>query len=162
MKKCSVVLLVLMVFGMFLNINAQLLTKKALSLELAKKTALAAETEAAKYKWTMVIAIVDDGGNLIYLEKMNGTQIGSIEVAIQKAKTAISFKRPTKVFEDMVQTNGRNVILSLPGATPIEGGLPLIVDGAYIGAIGVSGGKSTEDGVAAKAGVDALNALSVQ
>jgi glc operon protein GlcG len=161
MKKFGIVLL-LLIFGLCSNGGAQLLTKKALSLEAAKKIALAAETEAVKNKWTMVITVVDDGGNLLYLEKMDGTQIGSVEVAIQKAKTAISFKRSTKVFEDMVQTNGRNVILSLPGATPIEGGLPLIVDGAYLGAIGVSGGKSTEDAVAAKAGADALNTLSVQ
>jgi uncharacterized protein GlcG (DUF336 family) len=130
-------------------------TKKALTLEAAKKIAASAEAEALKNKWTMVIAIVDDGGNLVYLEKIDNTQIGSIEVAIQKAKTSISFKRPTKAFEEKV-LGGRNVILSLPGAVPIEGGLPIIVDGQYIGAIGVSGGTSEQDGIVAKAALDAF------
>ena len=135
--------------------HAQLGTKKALTLDIAKKLALAAEAEAAKHTWTMVIVIVDDGGNLVYLEKIDNTQIGSIDVAIQKAKTAIAFKRPTKSFEERV-LGGRTTILGLPGAVPIEGGLPLIVDGQYIGAIGVSGGASDQDGVVAKAGADAL------
>lgn len=137
--------------------QAQLATKKALTLEVVKRLAAIAEAEALKNKWTMVIAIVDDGGNLMYLEKIDNTQIGSIEVAIQKAKTAISFKRPTKSFEDKV-LGGRTVILSMPNVIAIEGGLPLIIDGQYIGAIGVSGGTSDQDGVVAKAVVDAFNA----
>ena len=135
--------------------RAQIATKPTVSLELAKKIAAKAEVEAAKNKWTMVIVIVDDGGNLVYLEKMDGTQIGSIEVAQGKAVTALKFKRPTKAFEDAV-AGGRNAILSLPGAVLIEGGIPLVVDGAYIGAIGVSGMKSNEDGIVAAAGVAAL------
>jgi uncharacterized protein GlcG (DUF336 family) len=135
--------------------KAQLADKKALTLEAAKQIAAAAEKEAAGSKLTMVIAILDDGGNLIYLERMNETQIGSIEVAQQKARSAVSFKRPTKVFEDAV-VGGRNAILKLPGAMPVEGGLPLTVDGKIIGAIGCSGGTSQQDGVVAKAGVDAL------
>lgn len=137
----------------------QLLTKKALSLDVAKKIAAVAEAEAAKNKWTMVITIVDDSGNLIYLEKMDGTQIGSIDVAIQKAKTAIRFKRPTRAFEDAVLKDGRSVIMTLPEVVAVEGGLPLVVDGVPIGAIGVSGMSSAQDGVAAKAGVDALAQL---
>jgi glc operon protein GlcG len=137
--------------------ECQLATKKALTLEAARKVAAAAETEAVKNHWTMVITVVDDGGNLILLEKMDGTQIGSIELAVQKAKTAISFKRPTKAFEEMV-LGGRTSILGLQNAIPIEGGLPLIVDGRYIGAIGVSGGSSEQDGIVAKAGSDALPA----
>jgi glc operon protein GlcG len=135
--------------------TAQLADKKALTLEAAKLIAAAAEKEAAGSKLTMVIAILDDGGNLIYLERMNETQIGSIEVAQQKARSAVSFKRPTKVFEDAV-VGGRNAILKLPGAMPVEGGLPLTVDGKIIGAIGCSGGTSQQDGVVAKAGADAL------
>jgi glc operon protein GlcG len=135
--------------------TAQLVDKKALTLEAAKQIAAAAEKEAAGSKLTMVIAILDDGGNLIYLERMNETQIGSIEVAQQKARSAVSFKRPTKVFEDAV-VGGRNAILKLPGAIPVEGGLPLTVDGKIIGAIGCSGGTSQQDGVVAKAGADAL------
>jgi glc operon protein GlcG len=135
----------------------QLATKKAITLELAKKIAAAAEAEAKKNNWTVVVSVVDDGANLVYLGRMDNTQIGSIEVSIQKARTAISFKRPTKAFDDMV-TGGRNAILSLPGAVPIEGGLPLIVDGQFIGAIGVSGATSQQDGVVAKSGADALQA----
>jgi uncharacterized protein GlcG (DUF336 family) len=134
--------------------DAQIVTKKALTLDAAKKIALAAETEALKNNWTMVIAIVDDGGNLMYLEKIDNTQIGSIEVAIQKAKTAILFKRPTKAFEDKVIKDGRTAILSLPNAITIEGGLPIVIDGQYIGAIGISGGSSDQDGVVAKAAID--------
>jgi glc operon protein GlcG len=134
---------------------AQLAQKKALTLEAAKQIAAAAEKEAADNKWTMVIAIMDDGGNLLYLERMDGTQIGSIEVATQKARSAIMFKRPTKVFEDGV-AGGRTALLRLPGAIPVEGGLPLTVDGAIIGSIGASGGMSNQDGMVAKAGVDAL------
>jgi glc operon protein GlcG len=136
--------------------SAQLMDKKGLTLEAAKKVAAAAEEEALKNKWTVVIAIVDDGGALIYLQRLDETQIGSIEVAIQKAKTAVSFKRPTKALEDAVITGGRTVVLSLPGALPIEGGLPLTVEGKLIGAIGVSGVTAQQDGQIAKAGMDAL------
>ena len=133
----------------------QLATKKAITLELAKKIAAAAEAEARKNNWTVVVSVVDDGANLVYLGRMDNTQIGSIEVSIQKARTAISFKRPSKAFEDMV-AGGRSAILGLPGVVPIEGGLPLIVDGQMVGAIGVSGATSQQDGVVAKAGADAL------
>ena len=136
---------------------AQLADKKALTLELAKQMALAAEKEASGNKWTMVIAVLDDGGNLLYLERMDETQIGSIEVAIQKARSALAFKRPTKAFEDAV-AGGRVAVLKLPGAMPIEGGVPILVDGKVIGAIGVSGGTSQQDGLVAKAGADALAA----
>jgi glc operon protein GlcG len=135
---------------------AQLMDKKGLTLEAAKKVAAAAEEEAVKNKWTVVIAIVDEGGSLVYLQRLDETQIGSIEVAVQKAKTAVSFKRPTKALEDAVITGGRTVVLSLPGALPIEGGLPLLVDGKVIGAVGVSGVTAQQDGQIAKAGVDAL------
>ena len=138
-----------------LPLRAQTLTKPTVSLELAKKIAARAHAEAAKSKLTVVIAIVDDGGSLIYLERMDGTQLGSIVVAQEKATTALKFKRPSKAFEDMV-AGGRNAVLSLPGVVAIEGGLPLVVDGAFIGAIGISGAKSSEDGVIAQAGVNAV------
>jgi glc operon protein GlcG len=131
---------------------AQLATKKALTLEAAKQIAAAAEAEAKKNNWTMVIAVMDDGGHLIYLERMDGTQIGSVEVAQEKAATAIRFKRPTKSLEDNV-AGGRQVILKLPGATPIEGGLPIAIGNEIIGAIGVSGGTSPQDGQVAAAGL---------
>ena len=134
---------------------AQLATKQTLTLEVAKQMAAAAAQHAAKNKWTMVIAIVDDGGNLMYLEKMDETQIGSIEVAQAKARTAIRYKRPTKALEDAV-AGGRQVVMTLPGATPVEGGMPITVDGKIIGAIGLSGMASNQDGECAKAALDAL------
>ena len=137
----------------------QLATKKVVTLELAKSIAAAAEGEARTNNWTVVVAVVDDGANLIYLERMDNTQIGSIEVAIQKARTAISFKRPSKVFEDMI-AGGRTAALGLPGVVPIEGGLPLLVDGQVIGAIGVSGATSQQDGVVAKAGAAIMESLA--
>jgi len=150
----STILLVLIVASLS---SAQLTTKKSLTLAAAKKLAAIAESEAMKNKWTMVIVIVDDGGNLMYLERMDNTQIGSIEVAIQKAKTAISFKRPTKSFEERALA-GRNVLLALPGAVPIEGGIPIVIEDQYLGAIGVSGGSSEQDGLVAKAALDAFTA----
>ena len=134
-------------------LHAQSGSKKILTLESAKKIAAVAEAEAIKNKWTMVITIVDDGGQLLYLERMDNTQLGRIEVAIQKAKTAIFFKRPTKAYEDLV-AQGKSDILGIPGVIPIEGGLPLVIDGQYVGAIGVSGGTRQQDGVVAKAAVD--------
>jgi uncharacterized protein GlcG (DUF336 family) len=132
--------------------NAQLATKKALTLDAAKQIAAAAEAEARKNNWTMVISIVDDGGHLIFLERMDGTQIGSVEVSQEKAATAVRFKRPTKALEDTV-ASGRQAILKLPGATPIEGGLPIMAGNELIGAIGVSGGTSPQDGQVAAAGL---------
>jgi glc operon protein GlcG len=159
--KRFIILVTVFVFSLWLlvpfAVKAQLVSKKALTLEAAKELASVAEAEALKNKWTMVIAIVDDGGNLVFLERMDNTQIGSIEVAIQKAKTAISFKRPTKAYEDLV-AQGKTDILGVPGVIPIEGGLPLVVDGQYIGAIGVSGGTRQQDGIVAKAAVDAFPA----
>lgn len=145
--------------GMFLAASfgalGQTVEKKVLSLEGARKAAAAAEVEARKNNWNVVIAVVDDGGHLLYLQRMDGTQTGSVQVAIDKARTAQSFKRPTKVFEDAI-AGGRNALLGLHGALPLEGGLPILVGGQLVGAIGVSGVKSTEDGQIAKAGVDAL------
>ena len=150
------------VLGLAAGVRAQKLAdKKALTLAVAKQIAAASEAEAAKNKFTMVIVIVDEGGNLICLEKMDETQIGSIEVAQAKAHTAIAFKRPTKVFQDGV-TGGNNSILKLPGVVATEGGIPLVVDGKIIGAIGVSGGTSAQDGTVAQAGVDALPKILTQ
>ena len=128
-----------------------------LTLEDALRITLAARRAATENNWNVVIAVVDDGGHLISLQRMDGTQKGSVRVAEQKARTAIMFKRPTKAFEDMV-LQGRPVMMTLPDAICLEGGLPLIRDGAFLGAIGVSGLKSSEDGVVAAAGASALDA----
>ncbi len=151
-------LLTLSVFALCLPLCAQLATKKSLTLEVAKKIAAAAEVEARKNNWTVVISVVDDGANLVYLEKIDGTQIGSIDIAQMKARTAIRMKRPTKVLEDAV-LGGRNTVLKLPDVLPVEGGLPLVVDGQMIGAIGVSGVTSAQDGQIAAAGVKALEGI---
>lgn len=136
--------------------SAQFLETKTLSLAAAKKMAAAAETEAAKNKWTMVIAVLDDGGHLIYLEHMDGAQIGSIEVAQGKARTAVRFRRPSKDFEDAVTANHLGVI-TLGDITAIRGGLPVMLDGKAVGAIGVSGGDAEQDEQCAEAGLAALH-----
>ncbi len=137
---------------------AQLESKKALTLAGAKQIVAAAEAEATSNKFAMVITVLDDGGNLIYQERMDDAQLASIQISMGKAHTALAFKRPTKAMEDAV-AGGRNAMLSLPGAVLVEGGLPLVVDGKVIGAIGVSGGTSQQDGQVAKAGVDAFAKL---
>ena len=129
----------------------------SINLDTAKKVAASAITEARKNNWTMAVAILDTGGHLVYFEKMDGTQTGSVRVAIGKGRSAVLFKRPTKAFQDMVAGGGEGVrMLRLEGAVPIDGGLPLFMDGTIVGAIGVSGGTSQQDGVVAKAGADTL------
>jgi glc operon protein GlcG len=124
-----------------------------ISLEEAKKPAAAALVEAAKNKWTMAVAIVDPGGNLVYYQKMDNTQLASANVAIDKARTAAMYKRPTKEFQDSLAAGGAGLrILKLRGATAVEGGIPLLVDGKIIGAIGVSGDTSAHDNQCAMAG----------
>lgn len=139
------------------GVQAQMVEKKALSLAAAKSIAAAAEAEALKNKWNVVIVVVDEGGQLLYLQRMDGTQYGSVDVAIKKARTSSAFKRPTKVFEDAI-AGGRNAIIALEGALPLEGGLPLTYQGQIVGAIGVSGVTSQQDGQIAKAGVESLAA----
>ena len=125
--------------------------KPALSLADAKAVANAARAKAEENNWNVVIAIVDEGGHLMLLERMDYTQLGSIEVAQEKARTAYLFRRPTKKLEEAV-LGGRTIMLGLPHATPIEGGVPLMNKGEMIGAIGVSGVQSSQDGLIAEAG----------
>jgi glc operon protein GlcG len=136
------------------SLGAQIATRKVLTLEAAKKIAAAAEAEARKNNWNVVIAIVDDGGNLMYLQRLDGTQIASIEIAPFKARGAIGFKRSTKVLADSL-AGGATYLLKVPWAAPLEGGVPLVVDGEILGAIGVSGVTSQQDGVVATAGAAA-------
>jgi uncharacterized protein GlcG (DUF336 family) len=133
----------------------QLTEKRCLTLDAAKKIAARAEQEAIQNQWPVVIAIVDDGGHLLYLARLDDTQVGSVEVAIQKARCALAFKRPTKVWEEAV-ASGRTAVVALPGVIPIEGGVPLTHDGRVIGAIGVSGVRSAQDGQIAQAGAHVL------
>jgi glc operon protein GlcG len=129
--------------------------KLTLTLDDAKKITAAAESEARRNNWPVVIAIVDDGAHLIHLLRLDNTQFGSIDVAMQKARAAIAFRRPTKVWEEHI-SDGRMRYLGLPGTLPIEGGLPITANGQFIGAIGVSGVRSHEDAQIAQAGLDAL------
>lgn len=137
--------------------QVELPATRTLTLEAAQRLAASVRGLAQKNGWKMVTAVVDAGGHLITLERMDDAQTGSIEVAIQKAKTAIAFKRSTKTFEERTLA-GRNVLLGLPGVIPIEGGLPIVVNGQFLGAIGVSGGSSEQDGIAAQAAVDGFKA----
>jgi len=133
-------------------VRAQLAEKKVLTLEVAEKVAAAAEAEAKKRNATVVIVVVDDGGYPLIVKRLDDTQVASVEVGIGKARTAAIFRRPSKVFEDQVK-NGRVAAVALPGATPLQGGLPLIYEGKVIGAIGVSGNTPQEDEDIAMAGV---------
>lgn len=126
-----------------------------LTIDDAKRIAAAALAEASRGGWNVVVAVVDEGGHLVYLERMDGTQKASSIIAVEKARTAILFKRPSAALEKAVQ-DGRIVMTTLPGATPIEGGVPLVHDGHFIGAIGVSGVQSHQDGQIAAAGAGAL------
>src|SRR5208283_2820373 len=113
--------------------------------------------EARKNNWNMAVAVVDPSGNLVYYEKMDNTQLGSAKVSVNKARSAALFKRPTKAFQDALAGGGAGLrILGLEGAVPVEGGVPLIIDGKIIGAIGLSGDLSEHDAQCAKAGADAL------
>ncbi len=125
-----------------------------ISIEDARRVVAAAMAEATRQNLPMAIAVVDSGGHLVAFERGDSTQLGSIRVAQEKARTAVEFRRPTKTWEDGV-AGGRNAILGL-GVMPIEGGIPLIRDGRIIGAIGVSGGTAQQDGVIAQAGGAAL------
>ena len=129
----------------------------SINADAAKKLAAAAVAEARKNNWAMAVAVVDTAGFLVYFERMQDTQLGSVDIAIEKAKSAALFRRPTKAFQDTLAAGGEGLrILRLTGAMPVEGGIPLIVDGKLVGALGASGGSSDQDGRTATAGVAAL------
>lgn len=129
----------------------------SISVEDAKKAAALSLAEAKKNNWAVAVAVVDPSGNLVYYEKMDNTQLGSANVSVDKARSAALFKRPTKAFQDALAAGGEGLrLLRLQGATPIEGGIPLLADGKIVGAIGVSGATSAQDAQCAKAGADAF------
>jgi uncharacterized protein GlcG (DUF336 family) len=130
--------------------------KSVLTLEDAKRIAVAAETEAQSNGWRVVIAVVDDGGHLLYLQRSHDTQFGSVETAIMKAHAAAAFQRPTKSSEDAVQS-GRLIHLALPGVIPAEGGVPLLMGETVVGGLGISGVRSFQDGQVAAAGAAVLS-----
>ena len=128
-----------------------------ITVEAAKKAAAAALAEARKNNWLMAVAVVDPSGNLVYYEKMDNVQLGSAKVSINKARSAALYKRPSKLLQDNLASGGAGLrVLALEGAVPVEGGLPLIVDGKIVGAIGLSGDLSEHDGQCAAAGAATL------
>jgi glc operon protein GlcG len=128
-----------------------------ITLDNAKKAATAAAGEARKNNWTMAIAVVDPDGTLVYYEKMDNTQNGSAKVAVDKARSAALFKRPSKAFQDTLASSPSGArVLAVEGAMPLEGGIPIVMDGRIVGAIGVSGDSSEHDGLCAQAGADSL------
>jgi glc operon protein GlcG len=129
----------------------------AITLEQAKKVMAGAEAEAKKNNWNVVIAILDSGGHVVMLNRMDGAQFGSLDVARDKAYSAVAFRRPTKVFQDLIGQGGPNLrLLNLSGASLLEGGIPIVVGGKLVGGIGVSGVTSQQDAQIGQAGLDAL------
>lgn len=134
---------------------ANLADKKALTLTAARAIVAAAEAEARKHNLNVTMTVVDDGGHLLHLTRMDDTGLASVHVSIAKARAAVMFKRPTKFWED-AYASGKTHLATLPGVLPIEGGVPLLIDGKVVGALGVSGASSAQDGQVAAAGVAAL------
>jgi glc operon protein GlcG len=133
----------------------QLSSRRTLTLEAARKVAAAAEAEARRNNWNVAVAVVDDGGQLVLFQRLDGTKLVAIDIAVRKARTAVYFQSETKALEDEV-TKGRTALLPIDGFMPLEGGVPLIVDGQIIGAIGVSGVTGEQDAQCAQAGAKAL------
>jgi len=131
-------------------------SKKSLTLEAAKLMAAAAEAEAARSGWKVVVAVVDDGGHALLVHRIDGTQSSSVPTAIGKARSAVAYKRPTRMLEEMIN-KGRFSFLSAGGEpVALQGGLPIEIDGQLVGGIGVSGVKASDDEIVAQAGLDAL------
>jgi glc operon protein GlcG len=130
----------------------------SITLEQAKKVATAALEEARTNHWTVVVAVVDPHGDLVYFEKMDDAPLGSTTVCQDKAQSAARFMRPTKVFQDMLASGGDGVrVLRIKGAVPVDGGVPIVMAGKVVGAVGISGGTSQQDGQCAQAGASAVS-----
>lgn len=133
-------------------------TRRLLTLEAARRMIAAAHAEAAANQWKVVIAVCDEGGHAIALERVDGTQWSSVETALGKARAAVAFKRPTRLLEEMIN-GGRTAFLSAPGPVAfLQGGLPIEIEGQVVGAIGVSGVKASDDERVAQAGILAISA----
>jgi uncharacterized protein GlcG (DUF336 family) len=131
-------------------------TRPMLTLDDCKKISAAAEAEARKNNWNVCIAILDDGGHLLHLIRMDGATPANARIALEKGRTAAETRRSTGMWEERIK-GGRMAMLKMPGVTPVQGGLPIVVDGACVGGVGVSGVQSFEDEQIAKVGIDALN-----
>jgi glc operon protein GlcG len=135
---------------------SQLPTKRTVTLEAAKRMAAAAEAEARKNNWAVAIAVVDDGGHMLVFHRMDNAKLVTIDIAVRKARTAVYFQGETKGLEEEVTKGGRTALLPIEGFMPLEGGIPLVVEGKVIGAIGVSGVTGEQDAQCAKVGAAAL------
>ncbi len=155
MRTATIALGFLLLAGQPVMAQSNALYGEPVAADAARRVMAAALDEARKHAWQIAVAIVDPGGDLVHFERIDGTQTGSIELAIEKARTAVAYKRSTKVLEERIVA-GRMQYLRQTGAIPIEGGLPLVVNGKVVGGIGVSGVRSEQDGVVAQAGVSAL------
>jgi glc operon protein GlcG len=134
----------------------QLPSKRMLTLEAAKRMAVAAEAEAAKNNWLIAVAVVDDGGNLLLFHRMDDAKLVAVDIAMRKAKTAVFFQGETKALEEEVTKGGRTALLPIDGFMPLQGGFPIVVDGKVIGGIGVSGMSGEQDAQCASAGLRTL------
>ena len=130
-------------------------TKPVLTLDVARRVAAAAEAEAARNNWAVAIAVLDDAGHLVVFHRMDGAKLVAIDIAIRKARTAVYFQGPTKALEEEV-AGGRTALLPIDGFMPLEGGVPLVVDGRMVGAVGVSGVAGNQDAQCSLAGAKAL------
>ena len=158
-RSAKVVLAAVAAFVLISPVSAQLPNPygAAIGNDNARKIAAAAVAEARKNKWNMAIAIVDPAGELVYFEKLDGTQAASVNIAIDKARSSARFKRPTKALQDVLATGGAGLrMLALDGAVPVEGGVPILLEGRIVGAIGVSGGTSEQDGLVAAAALETM------
>lgn len=155
MRFNSMLLLVIFLTSVSFGAMSQSLHQKVISLEEAETMVKAAQARASQDNWNVVITVIDAGGHLICLHRMDGTQIGSVEIAQKKAKAALYFKRPTKAFEEAIGAGNTGIML-LPNVIASEGGVPIMDEGQVIGAIGVSGVTSAQDGIIAQAALDAL------
>ena len=159
MQMKSSIIAVLLTAAVSMPVHAQMPNAygTAISLENAKKAAAAALAEMRANKWLMAVAVVDTGGHLVYFEKTDGTQTGSVDVAIDKARSAVLFKRPTKAIQDTLAAGGEGLrMLGVRGMVPVEGGVPIVMNGLMVGGIGLSGGTSAQDGQCAQAGAAAI------
>lgn len=158
--KSIVASFVALAFALALSVSAQAQAPQygtPVNLEQAKKVIAAAQAEAKKNNWPVAVAVVDNHGFLVAFEKLDNTQTASVQVAIDKASSSATYRRPSKVFQDALAGGGAGLrVLNLRGASTVEGGLPIVVDGKIVGGVGVSGVNADQDGVAAKAGADAL------
>jgi uncharacterized protein GlcG (DUF336 family) len=139
-----------------LSSSDQLPTKRVLTLDAARRIAASAEAEARKNNWNVAVAVVDDGGNLVLFHRLDDTKLVAIEIAVRKARTAVFFQGETKGLEEEVTKGGRTALLPIDGFMPLEGGVPLVVDGKVVGGVGVSGVTGEQDAQCALAGAKAL------